>query len=208
MVSFSIMLFFLGDSGNLDHGKTDVLHSQEHPQSEEHQSDTDLEAAYLSYAETSDTPLFLTDSKGKIKYSSDDFCKILGKRCKRVIGEKLFDFIYNEDLADFIDQYTELFQDDGSEQILGPLRLHRKNKETLVILEAKPVFDASDKILGIVFLVNNLTEQIDAMDDEDDDDSGEKEENNWMKKLYPRIDEMEDSNPQLIVDKITYTENE
>ncbi|MDA1060464.1 MAG: PAS domain S-box protein [bacterium] len=212
MVSFSIMLFFLGDTGGIDYKKADVLDSGAHSSVEESVSDKDLGAIFSAHLENTSDPSFLTDAKGKIEFASDSFCKILGSKCKRVIGEKLFNYINPEDLEAFVDDYTTLVQGDEQTHSMGPYRIRKNVTEVLLLLSAELVLDENNKISGILFSVRDLTEQVDALqsdsDQKDDAPVQPKEQDSWIKNLYPKIDEIENNSPQLIVDKITYADKD
>lgn len=204
LASFSLMLFFLGDKGGeLNHVKTDVLQIEE--TDGKSIQNIDLEAAYREYLGNMEDPIFVTDADGTFVFSSENFCAILGTKCRNLLNKKFFDFVNSEDLPVLVEEYTHLIQEPGKIDGIGPIRMIKKNKERLILLSAKPLTDENGEFSGIIFAVKDITEQVDELQDDLDGDGEVKEpDSEWLKRLYPKIKEMNDADTKVIVDKISY----
>lgn len=207
LASFSLMLFFLGDKGGeLNHGKTDVLQIEGVEESGGKSiKNIDLEATYREYLGNMEDPIFVTDANGTFTFSSEDFCAMLGVKCQNLLNRKLFDFVNSEDLSVLVEKYTHLLQEPDKIDGIGPIRIIKRNKEHLVLLSAKPITDKEGKVSDIVFAVKDITEQVEEFQEALDEDGEEKEPaSEWLKRLYPKIKEMNDADTKVIVDKISY----
>lgn len=209
LASFSLMLFFLGDKGGeLTHVKTDVLRIEgiEEANGESIQN-IDLEAAYREYLGNMEDPIFVTDADGTFIFSSENFCAILGTKCRNLLNRKFFDFVNAEDLPVLVEKYTHLIQEPDKIDGIGPIRMIKKNKERLILLSAKPLTDEKGEFSGIIFAVKDITEQVDELQealDGDGDGDVKEPDSEWLKRLYPKIKEMNDADTKIIVDKISY----
>jgi PAS domain S-box-containing protein len=210
LASFSLMLFILGGKGGeFSHGGTNVLQSDRaHEESAVEIDPLNLEATYRVYLSNFNDPIFVTSPEGRIRFASEGFEDILATPSSKLVGKKLFDYVNSEDLSDMVEVYTRTIQNGNKVEGIGPIRMIRKNKERLLLLSAKPVINSEEKVSGIIFAVKDLTEQLKLLDggeiEEDAVNGGIDDDESWMYRLYPKIEEMEESDAKLIVDKITY----
>lgn len=199
IVLFSIMLFFLGDKqSNL--GKSSVLHGeQEHAVGFKYLSITPLYKAYLASFED---PIFVTNKEGEFEYANELYEKEFKSDLEDFIGKKFFDYVNTKDLAELANVYTNIIQSGKSISAMGPFRMIAGEKEKLVLLSAIPLKNSELKVEKIIFVVKDLTDKVEGLND--GVKAQEKEIKSWVDRLYPKIQEIENSDTKMLVDKISY----
>ncbi len=197
IVSFSVMLFFLGgNSLEIENTHTNVLNSS-------HNSETHDEVNKPDPAELS----FITDSEGTFKYTANGFCKLMKLSCSEFEDKKYYDYINSGDLNDLILVQTKLVKEGDKIEAMGPYRMIQGNDEILVLLNAEPILDKDGKVESIIYHVKDLTEQVENLNHKETD-KGESKAKDWTRILYPKIKNMsDDAESRLMVDKITYKED-
>lgn len=188
MVSFSVMLFFLGKGGgDLNHGETSVLNATEEKETASREKET-LE------------PIFTTNTEGLIISSNDIFIKLIGSKEKELIGDKVFDYIKKEELADFAADFAKVIQNSEKKDGIGPYTIVNGTTEKLVLFSVKPVANKNNKVEEITFFAKDLSEKMQEYKEK----TTESEEKSWYNKIYPKIKDSEEKDQKLLVDKITY----
>lgn len=217
VVSFMAMLFFLSnsssDGGNL---KTNVLHANK----DEAHDLNEPEAAYREYIDDSRAPIVVTNPEGEVLYASEAFCSLISADDDVIVGTLIFDYINTKDLAELFTSHTKLLQ--GGERIegIGPLRMLKGEEEVLVLLSAYPIMNKDNMVVKIIFSARDLTEQVHEFNgdtsekvkvkdkEENKEENSSDQKGNWIKYLYPKINELENTkeldDPELIVDKISF----
>lgn len=214
IVSFSVMVFFLERNyEKLEEGYANALGA--HESSEETASEeTNPEAKYKAYFEETSDPLFAVNSKGVFIFASEDFCNLFNTENSKFINKKLIDFINAKDHSDFLAQYTNLIQEGEKTDAVGPFRFKYGKQEKLMIFSAVPILDKKEKVIEIVFSAKDITEQAEELKETKEktekktEEKTDDDDNNWMKRIYPKIDEMDDFDAnKLVVDKISYAKD-
>ncbi len=200
-VSFSILIFFLSrNDGALNHGQSNVLHSQETGEAAEN------DAPYMKVFETIKSPKFVTNEEGLIKYADEGFCKMLDVDCEKILENSFFDFINSKDVSGFAAAYGKIIHDGKVEEGLGPYRVIEGKKELLLLFQATPVLDENEKVSYVIFSVKDITEQAEELnkkaeknvqDDNDSEEYGdtvspENFDENWIENFYPKFEELKD----------------
>lgn len=199
IVSFSIMLFFLGDNqSNL--GKSSVLHGEQ--QEGAGFNYLSINSIYKAYLVSFDEPIFVTDKNGKFEYANDLYEAKFDSNFSDLRGEKFFDYVNTEDISELAQVYTKIIQSGKSISATGPFRMIGGEEERLVLLTAIPLANSESKVEKIIFVVKDLTDKVEGLNG-DSEQQGEEIEN-WVNKLYPKIKEIEKSETKLLVDKISY----
>jgi PAS domain S-box-containing protein len=210
IVSFTIMLFFLEKNGNdLDHGQVDILDVTGHEDVEAEENDP--EAIYREYLADEENPIFVIDAEGTIQFASDDLCRLLKVDCENFIESSFFNYVNTKDLPDLVAAHTKLIQDPEPTEGLGPYRILKAQKEILVLLNAYPIVDKDGKVIEIVFGMKDITTQAEELNDEGvpEEEDSIRNNDNWIEKLYPKINEMKDQQEiRMVVDKISYNSEE
>lgn len=206
IVSFSLMFTFLGDSdGTLNSAKTDVLEAESgHTESES--AETDQETDYRTALENYSDPIFVTNAEGVFKFASGNFCELIGADCGKIIDKKFVNYINAKDHADLVAVYTKIIQNGEKMDAIGPFRVGNGQDEKLVLFSAKPKLDKDDKVVEIIFIAKDLTQQVQGLKNIDSGSAEEEKPENWIETLYPKIKDMRDEENRLMVDKITYKE--
>lgn len=189
MVSFSLMMFFLGNAENLNQTATNVLHL-----GEEESAEMKLEG-----------PGFITNVEGELIYASEGFCEIMAGNCSEIVDGKIFEYINAKELPDFVSIFSELVASGEKKEVIGPFRVLASDKEKLVLLSAQPVKDGDGKVSTIIFVTKNLTEQAEELKEVKEEI---KEDFKWLKNVYPKIKDFKEDKEdgKLLVDKISYKE--
>lgn len=206
IVSFSLMFTFLGDSdGQLVSVKTDVLEAESgHGGGES--AETDQETDYRTVLENYSDPIFVTNAEGVFKFASGSFCELISADCEKIIDKKFVNYVNAKDHADLIAVYTKIVQNGEKMDAIGPFRVSNGQDEKLVLFSAKPKLDKDDKVVEIIFIAKDLTQQVQGLKDIDSGSAEEEKPENWIETLYPKIKDMRDEENRLMVDKITYKE--
>lgn len=206
IVSFSLMFTFLSDSdGKLNSAKTDVLDAGSgHGETEN--TETDQETDYRTALENYSDPIFVTNSEGVFKFASENFCGLIAADCNKIIDKKFVDYVNTNDHAELIAVYTKIIQNGEKMDAIGPLRMKSGQEEKLVLFSAKPKLDKDDKVVEIIFIAKDLTQQVEELNEIDSGSAEEEKPENWIETLYPKIKDMRDEENRLMVDKITYKE--
>lgn len=235
IVSFSIMLFFLGKGDDVAQKSQTNLMDFEHEEGKdggaENADDVKLSeiaiaAIYKPYLEDVTAPFFVIDVEGNFQYLSEKFCQLMLSKCEQLKNKKLFDFVNSKDLSDFVSVHTKLIQNGKDLSGIGPLRMITGEKEKLLLLNAKLLKGKKSKIELIIFSVKDLTQKAnelknhsteknvtqsaeeeqgenDQKTDGDNEEATEKKDSSdWIDDLYPKIKEMRDTDPKLLVDKV------
>mgnify|MGYP000710311201 CR=1 FL=1 len=203
LMSFSIMLFFLdGYKLELDNTHTNVLESSHHGDSHDNDHENLNHPVEELYDE--EDIYFKTNTSGTLKFTSNNFCRLLKISCSEFEGQQYYDFINTTDLSDLISVHTKLVEEGKKIDAIGPYRMIQGNHEILVLLSAKPILDEEGNVEEIVYQIKDLTEQVESLNNSEN----KEEDKDWTKKLYPKIKNMdEESQSRLMVDKITYKED-
>jgi PAS domain S-box-containing protein len=205
LLSFAFMLFFLKNGGEGSHSQVDVLGAGNHG---EESSEVDMESFYREYTEGNQLePIFVTNTEGIVSYSVEAFCDLISVECETLIGSSIFDYINSEDLTAVFSNHTKLIQDGEVDEGIGPYRMLKSDKEILVLLSVYPILGEDEKVTELVFLVKDLTEQVEEMnsDDSEDSNSPEKKDENWIYDLYPKIKDTGNTGEvRMVVDKISF----
>lgn len=204
IVSFSVMLFFLGDNqGGLGSGEANVLNSGG---SHGEQTETIDLAKYseesISEALKADEPIFVVTAEGIFDKANSNFCNILDFECEKLKGKKLFDYISKDHIADFVSAHSELILYGKNMDGIGPIKMANKKHERLLLFSAKPLADEDGKVSHIIFAAKDLTEII--KDFRKVDKEKTEEQRKWFERLYPRIEESENQDTKILVDKISF----
>ena len=204
IVSFSIMLFFLGDNpGGLNSAETNVLNSGGHgEQSESNDSVVKYSEELVSLALKAEEPIFVVSAEGIFERANSNFCNILDFECDKLKGKKLFDFISKDDIADLVSAHSELILYGKNMDGIGPIKFTNKKSERLLLLSAKPLGDDKGKVSHIIFAAKDLTEIIKNFRKVDKEKTEEQRE--WFERLYPKIEESDDQDTKILVDKISF----
>ncbi len=204
IVSFAIMLFFLGDNpGGLNSAETNVLNSGEHSEQAE-SSDNLMQYSdeLILLALEAKEPIFVVSSEGIFERANSNFCSILDFECDKLKGEKLFDFISKDHIADLVSAHSELILYGKNMDGIGPIKFTNKKSERLLLLSAKPLGDDTGKVSHIIFAAKDLTEII--KDFRKVDKEKTEEQRKWFERLYPKIEESDDQDAKILVDKISF----
>ena len=199
IVSFSIMLFFLGDkTGNL--WKDSVLHGGEREGASFNY--LSIDSIYKAYLASFDEPIFVTNKGGKFEYANDLYEEKFESNFSDLRGKKFLDFVNTEDISELAQVYTKVIQSGKSISATGPFRMISGEEERLVLLTAIPLINSESMVEKIIFVVKDLTDQVEELNG---DVKGQKQEvESWVNKLYPKIKEIEKGETKLLVDKISY----
>lgn len=194
MVSFSLMMFFLGSTDRLEHTETNVLHSVME-QTEEIKVDG---------------PGFITNPEGEFIYISESFCGLITTGCEEMMDGKIFEYIHTTELPDFVSAFTKLVGEKEKMESIGPFRVVAGNEEKLILFSAQPIIGEDEKVSTVIFVAKNLTEQIEKLHKKEKDKEDEKK-SKWWEKIYPKIKEIDEEETKegnkLLVEKIGYIEN-
>lgn len=198
--SFSTMLFFLGGGTlNPDDLKASVTKGKNH-QEEATVAKKEAEAEAKPENLKEDT-IFVTDLEGFIQKANPGFCKLVSEECKELVGQKFFDLVNKDDLSELASIYGKLGREGKRMDAIGPIRLIDGQDNRLVILSAFPVADKDGKVIKIRFSAKDITERIESLNsDEGDEENLNKD---WMKKIYPKIKDINEQGNKLLV-KISY----
>lgn len=203
VVSFSVMLFFLGDNqGGLGSGEANVLNSGSHGDQTETADLAKYSEELVLEALKVNEPIFVVTAEGIFDKANSNFCSILDFECEKLKGKKLFDYISKDHIADFVSAHSELILYGKNMDGIGPIKMTNKKHERLLLLSAKPLADESGKVSHIIFAAKDLTEII--KDFRKVDKEKTEEQRKWFERLYPRIDESENQDTKILVDKISF----
>lgn len=200
--SFSTMLFFLGGGAlNPDDLKVSVTKGENH-QEEVTEAKEEVEAGGEAKQENlKEDTVFVTDVESYIQKASSGFCKLVSGDCEELIGQKFFDLVNKDDLSELASIYGKLGREGKRMDAIGPIRLIDGQYNRLVILSAFPIVDKDGKVIKIRFSAKDITEKIESLNS---DGGGEGSLNkDWMKKIYPKIKDINEQGDKLLV-KISY----
>ena len=176
-ISFSVMFAFLSYGGS-DFGQVSVLdHGGENSNEEGAEGYAGLvkgDAMEIKYREIADapkdSPVFVTDPEGNISFACEGFCSLLesDRDEEFLLGTSIFDYINPEDLPELLAGYTSIIHDAEKKEALGPFRLVflPETDEKLVLLSGHPLLNKEGKVEKIIFVVNDLTQQVEELDHE------------------------------------------
>jgi len=207
-------MFFLGKGDSFENGQANLLHSSEGEAASEsgngEESAAEAEAAVLEsfykteLGNTSD-PIFALYPSGKFKYAGDDFCKLVQKDCENLKGKLFYNLVNSNDLPSFISAHSELLTNKEKIEAMGPYRMISDDHEIIVMFSAVPIFDKDKALESIAFSVKDITEQVEdlghvkqdlgenAIPDGESEDGSTPVEDDWLKVLYPKIQDFRDS---------------
>lgn len=201
--SFSTMLFFLGGGTlNPDDLKASVTKGGNH-QGEVTVAKKEAEAGDEAKLENlKEDTVFVTDVEGFIQKANPGFCKLVSEECKELVGQKFFDLVNKDDLSELASIYGKLGREGKRMDAIGPIRLIDGQDNRLVILSAFPVIDKDGKVIKIRFSAKDITKKVEDL--KLDKESEENLDKDWMKKIYPKIKELNEQGNKLLV-KISYS---
>lgn len=201
IVSFSVMLFFLSsESQNI--GAANVLSDSHSEKTEQHFKYLSIEPLFETYLKSFKEPLFVTDFEGYFEYTNQGFDEFFENNIESLKGKKFFDYVNTKDLSELAQSYTKIIQSGEDLNGIGPFRILSQEKEKLVILNAHPHKNRQGKVEKIVFTVKDLTDKAEELNE--NPKTEEVPEGNWIDRLYPKIEEIENSDAKLLVDKIGF----
>jgi hypothetical protein len=204
VVSLSMMMFFLGHGNGFENGQANLLHES----GGEAAVDTEaaaLEQTYRDELGNKSDPVFALYPSGKFKYTGEDFCKLVQKDCDTLKGKLFYNLINSKDLPAFISAHSEVLAKKNKIESMGPYRMISNDHEVIVMFSAAPIFDDDKALESIAFSVKDITEQVEDLDhvkqdvggnilpDESSDTKPDQAEDDWLKVLYPKFQEMKDS---------------
>jgi PAS domain S-box-containing protein len=185
IVSFSVMLFFLGNSGTTNSGgHASVMGSSEtHSEDELVISDFaefgEIETGYRLFIGNKEDPIIVVNREWEIQYTSKDFCDLMTVKCGTVLEETIFDLIESEDHEELFEISTDLVESGEKIETIGPMRIKKgleSEDQLLVILSAKVMRDEEGSVKSIVLSMKDLSDKVEEFDDDDEGEDGEDEE--------------------------------
>lgn len=211
VVSLSMMMFFLGKGNGFENGQANLLHESggeaasgsDNGESALNAEAAALEETYRSELGNKSDPVFALYPSGKFKYTSEDFCNLVKKDCETLKGKLFYNLVNSKDLPTFISAHSEVLAQKKKIESMGPYRMISDDHEIIVMFSAVPIFDEDDALESIAFSVKDITEQVEDLDHVKQDvgenvlpefkDGGKPVEDNWLKVLYPKIQDFKDS---------------
>lgn len=167
ILSFSTMFFFLNQSGNdIEHLKASVTaaHGDGHGATEKaEEGSPKINEIYERITAEYKEPIFITNAEGLIGYSDQRFCDLVGADCENIKGDHIFDRINEQDLRKFLAAHAKLMNEKSDNEAFGTFRFMTRAKESLVLFSAYPVLDDHGEISNVIFVVKDLSEQVDRM---------------------------------------------
>ncbi len=188
MVSFSGVMFFLGDKS--DEVATNVLESGgEHGGEAVKEDKADMEKDYRELLGDEENAVFATDSEGRFEFAESQFCRMVRVDCDGLIkGKTLFELINSEDLPSFAGIHSKIIEEKEKMQGMGPYRMLKKDHEILVILNMVPVLDEDGNIEKLIYSAKDITDQAQSLQEKEQvEEAGG---GSILKYLYPRVESL------------------
>ncbi len=202
IVSFSIMMFFLNSKGG-EIGSANVLNEEHGSKSTESFDYLSIDSLYQAHLKNFKEPIFVTDSDGNLQYTNEDFNRTFGIDTEKLKDLKIYDFINVKNVPEIAEALNKVLQSGEILDSIGPVRM-MLNEEKLVMLKFTPLKNAEKKVEKIIFVVKDLTEEVEEFSKKSEPELKKEDEETWIERLYPKIEEIENSDTKLLVDKIGY----
>lgn len=204
--SFSTMLFFLGGGTlNPDDLKASVTEGETRQEETTVAKDEAGAGGEARGENLKEDTIFVTDVEGFIQKANPGFCRLVGQDCKELVGQKFFDLVNKDDLSELASIYGKLGLEGKRMDAIGPIRLIDGQNNKLVMLSAFPVVDKEGKVIKIRFSAKDITKKVEDL--KLDKESEENLDKDWMRKIYPKIKELNEQGNKLLV-KISYSNQE
>lgn len=184
-VSFSVMLFFLKNSGkDFNDGAANLLAIGHGHENEEHHEFEYSEIEAVKEYFDDENPALILDKEGQIYGASEEFCELLSMECKDVNHALLIDLVHEKDVKDFAKGQAKMLNSKKDIDGLGPYRLSGEEEMAMVILNAHPIVDHEGKAEYIAVSVKDITEDIANFNNEKEEKVSQKNE---IQKIVQRI---------------------
>ena len=165
-VSFSVMLFFLKNSGQeFNNGAANLLAVGGHDDEENHEFDYSEIEAVQEYFDD-DNAVLILDREGEIYGTSEEFCELLTVECEEIAHQPLIDFVHEKDVKSFAKGQAKMLNSEKDLDGLGPYRFSGKDNVAMVMLNAHPIVNKEGEADYIAVSVKDLTEDIEDFNTE------------------------------------------
>jgi len=203
LVSLSMMMFFLGKGSFLQSGEANVLHStggstSAHGAAAGGNEAVAIEDSYRKDLKNIEDPIFVLTPAGKFTFTSDSFCKLVNKKCDTLTGKLFYNLINSKDLPALISSVSDVLAKKERVDSMGPYRMISGDHELIVMFNVVPVLGENKEVKSLAFSIKDLTAQVQNLDSykslkADDAVKTTPAADDWLKALYPKIQEMKDS---------------